>query len=180
VVKTRDLPDDRGHVVIDITAGVQRQALVDVARLGFRHVRFSGHYDVSIGRAAESVRLLRAIREAMGVGLRVMWFGSVDSPIRPRVLHLDPPRGPEGRFQWEPVRTPYPRVRIGPTFSIIEDGPDCRRTVDGAVHRALAYSWGGGEHELSQAARAALLGAGLAVEIGSELLVTPIRYRVLR
>lgn len=98
--------------------GVARRELIEICRAGYRGVEL-GQPVTASASAAEKTDLVVFLREALGVGLRVLWEGAALE--RGLVTeHLDPPRV-GGVYAWTPSRSPRLSVRFGPDFAIVND-----------------------------------------------------------
>ncbi|WP_137816762.1 DUF5825 family protein [Gandjariella thermophila] len=165
---------------MDPAAWSGRQSLVEVVRLGFRQIVLSGRHDLSEADWRGAWRLLQLVREAMGVGLRVNWYGSVPEPLRPALGHLDPPLGADGVPAWRAASDPYPRIRFGAGFAVVSRSPEDASVLSGPAFELLWRAWPAPTEDWSPEDIEQLNSTGLICLVGPYPFVTPVRYRVMR
>ncbi len=166
-----------------------RDELVVVARAGMRGLRLSGFLELGAHVPVATARHLDFLREAAGVGLRVLWRGTLDTiPVEP-FRHLYPPSGEDGAKPWPIPRRPMFTLRRGPGFVLVDDfrngslvrsyvdDPDEVRLLVDRTRSCVAHD------ELSPAEDAAvrkLAERAMFTPIGPMWLALPVRFRYAR
>ncbi|MGC4804659.1 DUF5825 family protein [Micromonospora sp. DT233] len=176
VSRPPDLPYTRGD-------------LVALVRAGIRGIRLTGRTHLTSSAPEAATRHLCFLRDAAGVGLRVVWHGSVEGlPVDP-LAHLDPPRVPDAAPVWPVPTRPLLTMRHGPGYVLVEDrrapdgisrtlydGNEARLLMDPAMARVV-------EADLTRAELAAvgiLAERGLFLKIGQIWCALPVRFRYAR
>jgi hypothetical protein len=173
----------RRHLLatVEFRSVSHRADLVALARTGYAGVRLSGHHVLPAMSDRDLVGLIALLRDARGVGLRVMWSGECGDLDLACLRHLDPPRGPGGGFGWPPRADAQLLARRGPTVISIEDTrPGLRRRI--VIDRSTpaadvleAVDWA---HEITAGERAGLhrlAQDGLVFTAGDHCVGLPVR-----
>ncbi len=161
-----------------------RAGLVSLTRMGYAGVRLSGHHVMPSMPDRDLVALIALLRDARGVGLRVLWSGECgDLDVR-YLQHLDPPRQPDGAFAWSPRADAQLLARRGPTFISIDDtrhGPRRRMVIDRSTPEAKvleAVDWGREITTMERASIYSLTLDGLAFSSGDYCMGLPVRQGI--
>jgi Family of unknown function (DUF5825) len=130
------------------------------------------------------VALIALLRDARGVGLRVLWSAECgDLDVR-HLQHLDPPHRADGTFAWSPRADAQLLARRGPAFISVDDTRHgARRRID--VDRARpeaglleGVDWG---REITTGQRAGIHSLtldGLAFSAGGYCVGLPVRQGI--
>ncbi|MDF3298389.1 DUF5825 family protein [Streptomyces tropicalis] len=161
-----------------------RADLVSLARTGYAGVRLSGHHVMPSMSDRDLVSLVALLRDARGVGLRVLWSGECgDLDVR-CLQHLDPPRRPDGTFVWSPRADAQLLARRGPTVISVDDtrlGPRRRILIDRSTPEAQVLEAADWEREITTTERAgmrSLARDGLAFSSGDYCVGLPVRQGI--
>ncbi|MFP8883828.1 DUF5825 family protein [Streptomyces mangrovi] len=182
---------NRRSLFLDRPPGVvqTRDELVMIVRSGMRGFRLTEPLHLTPEDPNAATAHLAFLRDAAGVGLRVIWRGTVTGLPVSRLTHLDPPRSAEGAMVWPVPRRPLLTVRHGPGYVLVEDSRDVgvRRFVLDAPDEVRALL----EPALSRveesaldhrdlAAISSLAERGLFLRVGTTWLALPVRFRYAR
>jgi Family of unknown function (DUF5825) len=189
---TQAAPDGgRRGLFQNIAGGVRpsRAELVALARSGLRGLLVTGFLDLDVDGPAVITGHLDFLREAAGVGLRILWRGDLRAlPVR-HLSHLDPPRGISGFSAWPTPQRQMFTLRCGPGFVLVNDmrggsldrfcvsDPDEVRMLADPSRSCVASS------ELNQSessAVARLAARDMFAAIGDMWLALPVRFRYAR
>lgn len=161
-----------------------RAGLVALARTGYAGVRLSGHHVMPSMPDRDLVALIALLRDARGVGLRVLWNGECGELDVQCLQHLDPPRRPDGTFAWSLRADAQLLARRGPTVITVDDtrlGTHRRIVVDRFTPAASVLEgvdWG---REITTAERAGMRSLtldGLAFSSGDYCVGLPVRQGI--
>jgi hypothetical protein len=161
-----------------------RAGLVSLARAGYAGVRLSGRHVMPSMPDRDLVALIALLRDARGVGLRVVWGGECgDLDVR-CLQHLDPPHQPDGTFAWSPRADAQLLARRGPTVISVDDtrqGPRRRIVIDRSRPEASvleAVDWGREITTVERAGIDSLTLDGLVFSSGGYCVGLPVRQGI--
>ncbi|WP_329322042.1 DUF5825 family protein [Streptomyces sp. NBC_01262] len=158
-----------------------------MVRAGFRAVDVVGPLMIQQSAPHDAVTAIRFLREAAGVGLRVIWAGQVDPELLHLVTHLDPPSRNSGVIpaDWQAAPSPQFTVRFGEDFAVLFDerpGGIAESLVTGTEFEWLRKTWNGATIEGSRLPDGLddLSVRGIVALLGDTALALPVRFRIAR